>query len=367
MTQRILIATGIFPPDIGGPATYAQLLVNQLPARGVAVSLVSFGTVRHLIKGWRHIVYGYKLWRGSAAVDTIYALDPLSVGLPAAVVACLRRKRFVLRVAGDYAWEQGTQRFGVTDTMEDFSQKHGYRFPIPVFKLLQYWIACQASLVIVPSEYLKKIVSNWGVPESKITVVYNAFDVPEFKSKTEVRQQLGVAGQVLVSVGRLVKWKGFDVVIDVVVQLRSKFPELKLYIIGEGPEREQLQKKIAAAQLTEHIILVGQVSQQIVLNYARAADVFVLNTGYEGFSHLLLEVMAAETPIVTTNIGGNPELITDQVSGLLVTPNDQAAVLKSIEQILADSVLATKLTTTARHKVAAFNEERMLKELVAVL
>ncbi|NOY35824.1 MAG: glycosyltransferase family 4 protein, partial [bacterium] len=108
--MRILICTGIYPPDIGGPATYSKLLFDELSKRGVEVEVLSFGDVRRLPKIIRHLVYFLKTLKRARGADIVFAQDPVSVGLPAAIAAKILQKRFILKVVGDYAWEQYNQR-----------------------------------------------------------------------------------------------------------------------------------------------------------------------------------------------------------------------------------------------------------------
>src|SRR3989344_3451656 len=85
--KKILIATGIYPPDIGGPATYSKLLADELSKHNFNVSVLSFGEVRKLPKVLRHIIYFFKVWRRGKKADIIFAQDPVSVGLPAVLAA----------------------------------------------------------------------------------------------------------------------------------------------------------------------------------------------------------------------------------------------------------------------------------------
>src|SRR4051812_7117496 len=105
--MRLLIATPLYPPELGGPATYAKALEDGLPAHGNQVTLVKFGTVRHLGKGVRHLAFFWHIFTALKHADMVLALDPVSVGLPALLAARLRRKPFLVKVVGDYAWEQG--------------------------------------------------------------------------------------------------------------------------------------------------------------------------------------------------------------------------------------------------------------------
>ena len=116
-----------------------------------------------------------------------------------------------------------------------------------------------------------------------------------------------------------------------------------------------------------NVKLLGRLSQADLFKQLVEAKVFVLNSAYEGFSHQLLEVMALGVPIVTTIIGGNPELISSGENGLLVPYDDKTALIEAIEQLLFDPVLNQKLVRGAKSRVVTFNKERMIKELIAIL
>lgn len=336
--MRIIIATGIYPPDIGGPATYSHLLNSMLPMHGVEVDILSFGEVRHLPKGLRHFIYFLKaLWRGRN-VDFIFAQDPVSVGLPAVIVAAILRKPFVLKVVGDYAWEQGVQRFGVKELLDEFPNKK-YGFMVEFLKKVEKFVARRAKKIIVPSQYLKRIVVAWGIPESKIVVVYNAIVLPislrMWASRTGMgeKEKLGLKGKILLSAGRLVPWKGFALLIEIMPDLLKSFPDLQLVIIGDGPDRKFLENKRDGMGLRKNIRFTGNLSHTEVMEYLVASDIFVLNTAYEGFSHQILEAMMVGKPIVTTRVGGNPELINDE-SGFMVDFNDVNGFKNKIVHIL---------------------------------
>lgn len=360
--MRILIATGLYPPDIGGPATYAKFLHDELPKHGFDTTVVSFGVVRHMSKLFRHAFYFFKVLRNGKGVDVIFAQDPVSVGLPSAVAAMLLRKKFMLKVVGDYAWEQGRQRFGVSDDLDTFAaNRGGYGIMVGMLRGVERWVAHRAQRIIVPSEYLKRIVTGWGVSEDKITVVYNAFrGVAQVGAKDELRKRLDLEGTVLVSAGRLVPWKGFDMLIEVFAELLKDIRDATLFVVGSGPDANVLKEKVRALGLEDRVVLTGALPQAELLEYIRASDIFVLNTGYEGLSHQLLEVMALGTPIVTTDIGGNPELIEHNKDGLLVDYNDSDALTAAIRELNTNSELRQKVSTNAQKKVRSFSVERML-------
>ena len=138
-------------------------------------------------------------------------------------------------------------------------------------------------------------------------------------------------------------------------------------IIGDGPEREKLELQITNYKLQKTVILTGNLFREKVLEYLAAADVFVLNTAYEGFSHQILEAMAIGVPIVTTDSGGNPELIENGKEGFLVKFNDKDGLKKKILEILKNPEIAGKLGEAASQKSREFSKERMIEKITRIL
>jgi glycosyltransferase involved in cell wall biosynthesis len=250
----------------------------------------------------------------------------------------------------------------VTDLLDEFSARSsGYVWQVQLLKKIQKLVAGRAEKIVVASHYLKRIIGNWGVSTDKIRVIYNAFAVPKIPTVVPASQK-----PILVSVGRLVPWKGFSTLIDLMPRLLILEPDLELLIIGDGPDQRTLQTQIDQAQLTKQVKLLGRLDTETLFAYLSQATVFVLNTSYEGFSHQLLEVMAIGLPVVTTEVGGNPELITDQVTGLLVPYDDKEALSSAISHLLSQPKLRESLALAAKAKVAEFSKTRMLSEVVSL-
>ncbi len=362
---KILIATGIFPPQVGGPATYSKLLLDKLPQRGFEVKVVNFGDFLSFPKVVRHLAYFLKLLFDGKKFDIIFAQDPVSVGVPAMITSKILRKKFCLKIVGDYAWEQGTQRFGVTDLLDDFSiQYKKYNWKVKLLKKVELIVANGSDKILVPSNYLKKIVSNWGVESRKITVIYNAFHAPGVvETKEKLREKYDLKENIIISAGRLVPWKGFDTVIGLMAEIQNAH----LYIAGDGPERKNLENLRTKLDLQEKVTLLGSVNQEELFERIKASNLFVLNTSYEGLSHQLLEVMSLETPIITTNCGGNPETVINEQSGILINYNDKVALKNSINRVLENEVLQEKFVRNGIIELAKFEEEKMLESLSSFL
>ncbi len=365
-----LIVTPLFPPDIGGPATYAATLMAEIKGDGCRAEVLSFGVVRRYPKIVRHLVFAWLIWKRSRHAEVLLVLDPVSVGLPVYLATRFRARPYVLKVVGDYAWEQGVQRFGVRANLDEFVLMSGRLFhpAVGILRAVQTLVARNAKEIIVPSQYLQGIVASWGVPASRIVVVYNAFHgVGSVPSKKDVRQALALEGRVVVSAGRLVPWKGFRLLIDVVSAMRTRYPDLTLVILGGGPDEAALRAHIQEKGEEENIFLLGQVDHDRVLAYVAGADLFVLNTGYEGFSHQLLEVLALGPPVVTTKVGGNVELIADDKTGRLVPYHDEAAMMEAMTFMLEHPKEAHRMAVAGQEFVSSFSVSRMIAETRAVL
>lgn len=353
--MRILLATGLYPPEIGGPATYAKLFEEQLPKYGIEVSVLPFSGVRPLPPIIRHVAYAWLLAQRIHSVNLVLVQDTVSTGFPVAIISMLAGKRFIVRVPGDYAWEQGTQRFGVKDSLDDF-QKRSYGLAVGILRAIQRFVVRRAFCVIAPSEYLAKVVSAWSPRIKRIDVIYNGITLAEM---LPVPRQANL----IVSVGRLVPWKGFTELVELV----SKHREWHLRIIGDGSLRNQLRDQIQnnGADMRMGIDL-GRSSIDVRRALA-GATVFVLNSRYEGLSHTLVEAMSVGTPVIATKAGGNPEVVQDGKNGILVDVGDKYGLEQAIFRLMSDETLRRRLGDAARERAKDFSIEKTIEATASLL
>ncbi|MES2203249.1 MAG: glycosyltransferase family 4 protein [Patescibacteria group bacterium] len=326
MSTKILIATGLYPPESGGPATYSKLLEERLPARGFEVHVLPFSRVRHLPKVIRHAAYFFACASLALKADIVYAQDTVSVGLPAALAALVARKKFMVRVPGDYAWEQARQRFGVSDELDEFQTK-SYGFKVGLLRAAQRFVVRRAAAVVVPSEYMKKIVSDWTNP-AKVHRVYTSINVPPPFELPADRPE----GFLVLSIARPVPWKGLEAIAAVVARERG-------WIFKHTNDLPNPQ----------------------AMGWIKTADVYVNNSTYEGLSHLLVEALSLGTPIVATNVGGNPEVVGE--CGLLVPAKDDEALYRAIKNVEQDRVSASARAAQGLVRAKLFNIDTALTQL----
>lgn len=355
--MRILIATPLYPPDLGGPSTYAKLLEEGFKEQGVGVIVVKWGEVRKYPKVLRHIMYFFKVFKEIHTVDLVLALDPVSAGFPAFWASFFAGRKFVVKVVGDYAWEQGTQRYGITAPLDVFVQQKNVPLAVSFFRLIQTFVARNAAAVIVPSVYLKSIVSSWGITESRIQVIYNAFKSEEVGVVPE--SVMALPNPMVVTVARLVPWKGVKELIDAISVARKELPTLSLVVVGEGPDRTALES-YAKSVLTDKYLFTGPLTHRETLGVMNEGDIFALNTSYEGFSHVLIEALSLGKVVVTTPVGGNVELITNGENGIFVPVHNIEQLARAFVSICTNKSLKDKIEKKAKESVTIFSREALL-------
>ncbi|MEK7602494.1 MAG: glycosyltransferase family 4 protein [Patescibacteria group bacterium] len=355
--MRVLIATPLYPPELGGPATYSKILEEGLPVRDIAVTLLAFSEVRHQPKIFRHLLYFWKALQLARAVDVVLALDPVSVGLPAYLAARLAGKKFVVKVVGDYAWEQGRQRFGIWLPLDEFVRTKEVPLQVLLRRTVQEFVTRRALRVIVPSNYLKHIIQFWGIPQEKVSVIHNAVASTKPSTVPSVVADSGTPR--IISVGRLVPWKGMHGLISAMPEIRTHVPTAELIIVGEGPDQEQLER-FAEARVPGGVVFTGALPHDETLAAIAASDVVVLNSTYEGLSHLLIEALTQGSAVVATKAGGNPELIESEKNGLLISIGDPEGLARACVRLLTDTAFAGRLKMEAKKSMQDFSQERML-------
>jgi teichuronic acid biosynthesis glycosyltransferase TuaC len=197
-----------------------------------------------------------------------------------------------------------------------------------------------ASRVFSVSDSLKQHVVFLGAQSDKIRVVGNGIDLVKFYPlvKSAARAELNIPedARVLISVGALVDRKGFHRVIEVLPALVAKYPELIYLIVGgdspEGNIRERLERQVKTLKLEKNVRFLGAYpSEQLKLPLS-AADLFVLATANEGWANVFLEAMACGLPVITTEVGGNKEVVNDPGLGKVVPFGDPAALSAALLQ-----------------------------------
>jgi glycosyltransferase involved in cell wall biosynthesis len=369
--MRIGVLTGSFHPDPGGPSTYLRGLLPELIARGHSVELITYGQPtpddahygypvtrvagRRLRKSWDFL---RRAWALAARSDVLFVHTTAVLLLP--LIRPRYRGRIVTKVVSDWAWEMADRRGWTALGVEAFQTGPTSR-KVEIAKAFHRRAVRMADTVIVPSRHVARLAEGWGVDPSRIHIVYNAIPDPALADipRENLRRELSLpSGRLLVSVARLTPVKGVDVAVKALHQL----PDAHLIVIGDGPERAALD----AAAPKGRVTFTGQLPHEDVLRYLRAADIYVLSSRTEGLSHTLLEALAVGTPSVASRVGGNPEVVTDGVDGLLVPPDDPAALADAIRR-LDDLLYHAQIAVAALERSLAFRWDNEVTQTAAIL
>lgn len=211
------------------------------------------------------------------------------------------------------------------------------------------------SRLIAVSSEIGRELTRYGAEPSRITTVLNGIDPRQFRRDPSrvpaARAALGlVADDIAIgAVGRLEPQKRFDLLLEAFAVVHARRPNTRLFIVGDGSQRNWLSQQIQALRLTKSCTLVGHASD--VRPSHHAFDLFVQSSEYEGTPNAVLEAMALETPIVATDAGGTAELVQDGVHGRILPIGRVDRLIHAMQEALADSNAARKMADRARLRV----------------
>jgi glycosyltransferase involved in cell wall biosynthesis len=315
--------SGIWPPDVGGPASHAPEVAEFLRGHGHDVEVVTTADAppepreypvravpRSLRRGARHYRVAALIHHRARECDVVYATSMLN---RTAIGCAAARTPFVAKLTTDPAFERARRLLRYRGTIDDFQRA---RSP---FKPLRDLTLRRAARVVCPSAYLAELARGWGV---RAEVVPNPVSVPELPPREELRARHGLEGPTLVFSGRLVPQKDLGTLLEAAALV----PEASLVVAGDGEERGRVDGRARA---------LGALPREQVLELLRAADLAVLSSRWENFPHALVEALAVGTPVVATAVGGVPEIVRDGENGVLVPPGDPQALAGGIRRALA--------------------------------
>jgi glycosyltransferase involved in cell wall biosynthesis len=369
---RILVVSGIWPPDVGGPASHAPAFAEFLAGHGHAVEVVTTAAAtpesrdhpvrwvdRAAPKGLLHARVVRLVAARARAADVVYAT---SMSTRSAIATALARRPLVVRVAGDVAYER-SRRLGLfTGDLVGFQGAGGAR--IEALRRARTAALGRAKAIVFPSEFLRSLAAGWGLDGVRLEVVPNpAPAAPPLESVAELREALGLAGPTLAFAGRLTAAKSLGVAFRALAEL----DRVTLLVVGDGEERLQLERLAGELGLDGRVRFLGAQPREQVLRVLRAADAAVLSSRRENFPHVLVEALAVGTPVVATAVGGVPEVVRDGENGLLVQAGDVTALAGAIRAVLEDDALHARLAAGARESVAGLGRDATYGRLEQLL
>jgi glycosyltransferase involved in cell wall biosynthesis len=370
---KVLVVSGIWPPDVGGPASHAPELADFLLGRGHGVEVLTTAdgppapgeypihwVSRRLPRGVRHGAVAGAIARHARNADVVYATSMLG---RATLGAWLARRPVVVKLVADEAYERA-RRLGLFDgDLDDFQRFEGGA-RVRALRQVRDRALRRVDHLVCPSAYLASLAVRWGVPGERVTVIPNAAPpLPAVPERESARERFGLDAPTLAFAGRITRQKALEVALDAIAQLDG----VSLVVAGDGPDLGDVKRGASERGLDGRVRFVGSLGRDDVLALFRAADASLLSSSWENFPHAVVEALAVGTPVVATAVGGVPELVHDGENGLLVPPGDPAALAGAIQRVVSEPGLRERLAEAAPGSVAHLESEKLYARLEEIL
>ena len=233
--------------------------------------------------------------------------------------------------------------------------------------LLQFVLKRADSIRVLSPRLLKRLVSEFGIKEDRMVLVPIYVDVSTLgftvsTTDTHLAQEVAIQNELfqkeyahrfnIVSVNRLVPIKNISMQLQAIETLCTKFPNILLHIVGDGPLETQLKEEIEDRSLGDHVILHGYKSGTQLSPFFTQSDCFVLTSDFEGYGMVIVEAATAGLPIVMTDVGCAGDVVVNEKSAVIVPPKDVNAFTYALERLIEDSSLRGRLKKEAFLSVA---------------
>ncbi|MCX4298982.1 MAG: glycosyltransferase family 4 protein [Lachnospiraceae bacterium] len=221
-----------------------------------------------------------------------------------------------------------------------------------IFRLCIKYVLKHSDYVIAQSSNTRENAQKYYCSQTQIQIIPLPYQKVEFDAVTRQNIGLNVSDTYLISIGRLVRRKGYDYLLHALAEINK--PDLKLIILGEGPEKENLEKLIKENGLENRVIMPGFVSENKKFQYLNSSDIYVLSSVHEGFGIVLQEAMQVGLPIVSTNYGGQVDIVKENENGILVKNRSATALAQGISRLISNRELMNRMRQNNIKKVKEF-------------
>ena len=375
--MKILITVGIYPPDIGGPASFVPKIAKLLKENECEVTVICLSNEKildhepykiirilrnqNLVIRWIKTVFNMIAYGRDAELIFVNGLP-----MEAYIANLFLRKKLIRKIVGDWAWERGRNK-GITNDSFDEFQKNKHNLHLEIAKFSRGWTATKSDLVITPSMHLKEVVKNWGVLENNLKVIYNGTKIQPIIEKQE--------NEVLhfLTVGRLAPWKNIDKIIHAMALLNNKGFNFIFNIVGSGPLDEKLKKLVTDLKLEKKIFFLGQKNTDELNKIYLKSDIYIQASGYEGLPHVILEAINFNLSIISTPIGGTNEILLNGKNGWVLNLKEDKAPDELDLQKLIKYVVESKaedkekILSAKNYIIHNFDEEKNLSKYIQLL
>ena len=350
--MNILITVGIFPPDIGGPASFVPKIANHLINMDNKVKIICLADEENLLLEDELDVLRIKRstylpirWFKTISLIIKYGrksdiLFVNGLGVEAAIANLYLRKKIVRKIVGDPVWERFYNKKSTSETFDDFqNQKHNLN--VRIQKLIRNWSISSSEVVITPSDHLKEFINRTN-PKTEVLKINNGVEISEFKrSKTPLHEF-----NILIN-SRLVVQKNIHIVIEAMGSIKNL--DVNLKIIGEGGEFERLEDLITNLNIQNRVKMIGKVENNLISEYLKTSNLFIQASDYEGLPHSILEAINYEVPILSTEVGGCKDLLDNGDRGFIISsPQNKQQIAEKIDYIYENYDIALTKAVAAK-------------------
>ena len=345
--MKVLVTVGIFPPDIGGPATFVPKIAKYFQDElNYEIEILTLSDNKNsninddfsvkridrnlpIIYRWLKTIFTiYKLGKNK---DLIFVNG---LGTEATIANIFLKKKIIRKIVGDPVWERAYSKAKISESFDEFQVKN-YGFSISLQKKVRSFSIKKSDIVVTPSQHLKNFILNLGF-KNKIEIINNGVFIPEENTNIFTNDQINIT-----IVSRLVSHKNIEKIIRAISDLNS--PLINLNIIGDGPELNQLQKISLESNNKDNIIFHGKLNRDDINHIFLKSDIYIQASNYEGLPHSLLEAMSYGIPVLCTPVGECKEILGNEDRGyILDLPVSKNNIKSKISQIIGEKDIANK-------------------------
>ena len=345
--MRVLVTVGIFPPDIGGPATFVPKIAKYFQDElNYEIEILTLSDNKNLNINDDFSVKRIDrnlpiIYRWLKTIFTIYKLgknkDLIFVnglGTETTIANIFLKKKIIRKIVGDPVWERAYSKAKISESFDEFQVKN-YGFSISLQKKVRSFSIKKSDIVVTPSQHLKNFILNLGF-KNKIEIINNGVFIPEENTNIFTNDQINIT-----IVSRLVSHKNIKKIIRAISDLND--PLIYLNIIGDGPELNQLQKISLESNNKDNIIFHGKLNRDDINHIFLKSDIYIQASNYEGLPHSLLEAMSYGIPVLCTPVGECKEILGNEDRGyILDLPVSKNNIKSKISQIIGEKDIANK-------------------------
>ena len=361
MKSKISLLVGIYPPDAGGPAIFAERFRKWCESVDINCFVITYatknlnstsGVAKIQLRSPRILSFVKFIFRVVKCSKDSEIIIANGCFLEVYLASFFLKADYVIKLPGDPIWEIARNRNLTTLSIEKFQ-----RAPRGIFlKILQFFFNLayrKAKYVICPSTQLFEFAQNWGVNEKNLRVIYNSVD-PDIFCRSHFEKPVFD----LVTTSRLVGWKNVEEIIRI-----SASMHLSLAIAGVGPELDRLKR--LSKDLDARVVFLGEVENREIPKILAKSRCFVLNSEFEATSYSLIEAKMMGLPVVARASAGSCEVIRHNIDGYLATSGEDIKL--AISKIFSEFRFDEFSIAAREDALARFNQSTNFSSIVQIL